>query len=569
MKPQDEKLKNELITRSLLSSEQAKKIDAEILKTKTSLKECLLRMDLMREPDIVQVEADILGIPLIELEEYLIDPQIVGLVPEKVARNYLIMPVFKVGSDLTIVTADPLNILAMDDVRNITGLEINIVLGTKNSIKKAIDQYYGVAKSLQDAAKSVDRTLSSRAASNSLTKRSVEEIGKVAEEAPVIKLVNMMIMQALEERASDIHIEPEEHHVRIRNRVDGVLHEAATIPQNLHTAVASRIKILAKLDIAETRKPQDGKIRLKINNRELDIRVSTFPTMHGENIVMRLLEQSKLILGLSELGFDNELISKIEPLIHKPFGMVLVTGPTGSGKTTTLYSILNTINTVDKNIITIEDPVEYQLELVRQTQVNVKAGLTFASGLRSILRQDPDVILVGEVRDSETADVAVQAALTGHLVFSTVHTNDAAGAVARLLDMQIEPFLVSSALVGVLAQRLARTICSKCKEKYTVDPELLKKFGAKRSDSVFYRGKGCPNCNNTGYDKRTGIFEFLPIDDSIRKLILARASADQIKQEAQKNGMVTMRMDGIRKAEKGITSLEEVLKLTSEEAGTI
>lgn len=566
MKPYDEKLKNELLARGLLSEEQSQKLSSEVLKAKGSLKDCAVRMGLLKEEDIVLAEADILGVSYLDLNEYLIDESVVKLVPEKTARTHLVVPVFKIGKSITVATADPLNVLAMDEVRAAAGIDIEMVMSTKDMIKKAIDQNYGVKGSLSDVAKSFGLSMSDAKGALAGSKgQSTEEIGKAAQEAPVIKFVNLMILQALEEKASDIHVEPEENAVRIRNRVDGILHEASTVPKKLELAIASRIKLMSKLDIAETRKPQDGKIRLKIEQRELDIRVSTFPTMHGENIVMRLLESSKVILGLSDLGFEEEMLTKINPLVRKAYGMILVTGPTGAGKTTTLYAALNTINTIDKNIITIEDPVEYQLPLVRQTQVNVKAGLTFASGLRSILRQDPDVILVGEIRDTETADIAIQAALTGHLVFSTMHTNDAAGAIARLTDMQIEPFLISSAVIGVLAQRLVRTVCEKCKTKYTVEGDSLKELGLKKDSATFYRGKGCPHCKGTGYDRRVGIFELLVMDEAIRKLILSRASAGQIKAQAQKNGMLSMRMDGIQKAEKGVTTLEEVLKVTSEE----
>jgi type IV pilus assembly protein PilB len=566
MKAHDEKLKNELVTRGLLTEDQSQKAASETVKSKAPFKDCVFRLGFAKEDDVLMAEADVLGLTFLDLEQYLIDEDIVKLVPEKIARAHLVMPVFRIGNNLTVATSEPTNILSLDEVRSAAQCEIDVVLCAKSTIKKTIDQYYGVGGSLSDVAKTFEP-----AGKNAKGRReaepalSTEDLGRAAEEAPVIKIVNLLIMKALDEKASDIHIEPEEDMLRVRNRVDGMLHEASQLPKKMHLAIASRIKIMAKLDISETRKPQDGKIRLKIENRDLDIRVSTFPTTHGENIVMRLLEQSKLVLGLSDLGFEKEMNKTFDLLIRKAYGMVLVTGPTGAGKTTTLYSALTTINSMEKNIITIEDPVEYQMSLVRQTQVNVKAGLTFASGLRSILRQDPDVILVGEIRDSETADIAVQAALTGHLVFSTIHTNDASGAVARLLDMQIEPFLISSALVGVLAQRLVRTICQGCKEAYKVDADVLKKMSLPGEVTTFYRGKGCSRCKGTGYDRRMGIYELLTVDEQIRRLIIARASASEIKAAAQKAGMISIRQDGLTKASRGLTSLEEVMKVTLEE----
>ncbi len=562
MKAHDEKLKTELVTRGLLTEEQSKRAVAESVRTKAPFKDGVLRLGLAQEDDVLVAEADVLGVTFLDLEEYLIDDAVVKLVPEKIARTYMIMPVFRVAHTLTIATAEPLNILALDEVRSAAGCDVEVVMSTRDTIKRAIDQSYGVGGNLAEVTKSIEGAPEAQTIDD--VQPTMEDIGKAAGEAPVIKLVNLLIMKALDEKASDIHIEPEEDILRIRNRVDGVMHESSRLPKKFHLAVASRVKIMSKLDIAETRKPQDGKIRLRIQDRELDIRVSTFPTMHGENIVMRLLEQSKVVLGLADLGFESDVMKRFDVLIRKPYGMILVTGPTGAGKTTTLYSAINTINTMEKNIITIEDPVEYQLSLVRQTQVNPKAGLTFANGLRSILRQDPDVILVGEIRDAETADVAVQAALTGHLVFSTIHTNDSAGAVARLVDMEVEPFLISSAVIGVLGQRLVRTICQKCKEPYKVDPDSAQKLGVK-PEATFYRGKGCSTCKNTGHDRRVGIYELLVVDELVRKLVIARAPASEIKAQAVKAGMISMRADGIRKAEKGITTLEEVLKATLEE----
>ncbi len=565
MRAHDQKLKNELVSRGLLKEDQAKRIAEEATKIKIPFKDMLLRANLVGDEKVLSVEADVLGVSFLDLDKYLlINEKVIKTIPENVARSHHVIPVFKIGK-LTVATADPTNILALDEVREAVGEDIDIVLSTYDMIQKAIDQYYAGAHAAPQFHP------------DSLEKDSVFKIGKhddapadgeapqESPEVPVIKMVNAIIMAAVEEKASDIHIEPEEDLLRVRNRVDGVMHEKMTLEKKMLAPVVSRIKIMSKLDIAETRKPQDGKIRLKVENRDLDIRVSTFPTTHGENIVLRLLEQSKVALGMGELGLDIEIIKKLEQLITKPYGMILVTGPTGSGKTTTLYAALSKINSMDKNIITIEDPVEYQMPIIRQTQVNVKAGLTFATGLRNILRQDPDVILVGEIRDTETVTVAIEAALTGHLVFSTIHTNDAAGAITRLADMQVEPFLISSSLLGVLAQRLVRTICEKCREEYTVDSEVIRKLGVKTDKTKFFRGRCCHDCKRTGYMKRVGLYELLIVDEDIRKLMLARASNKDIKTMALKKGMVSMRVDGLRKAEKGITTIEEVLKATMEE----
>jgi len=567
VKSHDQKLRNELVIQGLLKEEVAKRISDEAAKLRKPFQEILLRSGLIADEKALSVEAEILGISFLDLDKYLmINEKIIQMVPETLARAHHVIPVFKIGK-LTVATADPTNLLALDEVREAVGEDIDIVLSSHDMIQKAIDQYYGGARGVPMPHPS----------SEALEKESIFKINRTEEapggqdqaeatqEVPIIKMVNTIIMAAVEEKASDIHIEPDENVLRIRNRVDGVMHEKMTLEKKMLAAVVSRIKIMSKLDIAETRKPQDGKIRLKIENQDLDIRVSTFPTTHGENIVLRLLEQSKVVLGMGELGISIEIIKKVEQLITKPYGMILVTGPTGSGKTTTLYAALNKINSMDKNIITIEDPVEYQMPIIRQTQVNVKAGLTFATGLRNILRQDPDVILVGEIRDAETVTIAIEAALTGHLVFSTIHTNDAAGAVTRLMDMQIEPFLITSSLIGVLAQRLVRAICEKCREAYTVDAEVLKKMGVKTDKAQFYRGRGCLDCKKSGYTKRIGLFELLLIDEDIRRLILTRASNKEIKALAIKKGMISMRLDGLKKAEQGITTVEEVLKATTEE----
>jgi type II secretory ATPase GspE/PulE/Tfp pilus assembly ATPase PilB-like protein len=565
LKAHDQKLKNELTGKGLLSEEQCRLIESGMLKNRTSFKAEVLRQSLVSEENLLSAEADVMGLGYIDLSQVTIDDKILKTIPESIARSHAVIPVFKLGK-LTVATSEPSDLLALDEVRAAAGGDIDLALAPKGMILKAIDLYYSGAGSLAEATKPRDYFKVS--AGDKAAVLGGAAPGKGAgegDDVSAIHLVNQMILTAIKEKASDIHIEPEENFLRVRNRVDGLLHEAGTFDKKSQAAIASRIKIMAKMDISENRKPQDGKIRMKIENQDLDIRVSTFPTTHGENVVLRLLEQSKVILGLNELGMDADGIKKFDTLIHKPYGMILVTGPTGAGKTTTLYAALNTINTVDKNIITIEDPVEYQLELVRQTQVNPKAGLTFATGLRSILRQDPDVVLVGEIRDGETVAIAIESALTGYLVFSTIHTNDAAGAVARMLDMGAEPFLVSSALAGVIAQRLVRAICEKCREKITIDEATWKQLGDPSIGHTFYVGKGCVECKMTGYSRRLAIFEILMIDEPVRNLILRKASSKEIKAEAMRRGMATMRQDGLLKAQKGMTTLAEVLKATQED----
>ncbi|HOX55085.1 MAG: type II secretion system ATPase GspE [Candidatus Omnitrophica bacterium] len=545
-----------LIKKGIITQDQLIKARTEAEKTGIPVERALEKLGFISEVDIAQVIADSMGVPFMDLTDYLIDSEVVKLIPEAVARKYKAMPLFKVGDSLTVAMENPQDIEAIDEIRLKSKMDsIEPVLSTEDMIQKAIDQYYGALGDTDELIKGLTK--------DKLEAKNAKGLAEVAEEAPVIKLVNMFIMQAVKDRASDIHVEPEEDKVRIRYRIDGILHEIKDLPKHLQSALASRIKVMAQIDIAETRNPQDGRIQLKMENKNIDLRVSTFPTVHGENIVLRILDKSSVILGLAELGFSDNDLKDFDKVIRHPNGIILVTGPTGSGKTTTLYAALSTINTMEKNIITIEDPVEYELPLIRQTQVNPKAGLTFASGLRSILRQDPDIVMVGEIRDRETADIAIRASLTGHLVFSTLHTNDAASALTRLLDMGVEPFLVSSSVIAILAQRLVRVICPKCKEKYSPSQEMLKNLDlAKKVE--FYRGKGCMRCKETGFIGRIGIFELLLINDTIKNMIAAKKSANEIKKAAVDSGMRILLDDGLEKVQKGITTVEEVLKVTEE-----
>jgi len=456
---------------------------------------------------------------------------------------------------------NPKDIMAIDDIRVKTGIGIiEPAFASEKQIQKKIDEYYGTSSNVDEIVKTID---SGKLPISASDEADAKLLAKEAEQAPVIKLVNMVISRAIKERASDVHIEPEESEVRIRYRIDGVLREGMVFPKHLESVILSRIKILSKMDISESRRPQDGRMQLKMEDKRLDVRVSSFPTVHGENIVMRILDKTSMLIGLRDLGLSEAEYNEFDKLIRRPYGIILVTGPTGSGKTTTLYAALSSINSPEVNIITIEDPVEYEVPLIRQTQVNTKAGVTFAAGLRAILRQDPDVIMVGEIRDKETADISIQASLTGHLVFSTLHTNDAPGAIVRLADMGVEPFLISTSVIGVLAQRLVRVICVNCKEPYEVDAGLAKELTIKEALTL-YRGKGCEQCKNTGYTGRIGIFEFMPVSEDIKRLIVTKSSSDQIRHAASALGVRSLRDDGLEKAKAGITSIEEVMRVTAE-----
>jgi len=543
-----------LLKQGLADKNQIELAQEEMKRAGLTLDQSLERLGFATEEDIANIRAAVLGIPYIDLTNYLIDKELIKLVPEAMAKKYSLVPLFKVGNTLTIGMVDPENILAQDYVRDITQIDIiEPVLISRSGLAHVLDTYYGTADSIDELVGTIDK--------EKIVRTGEKGMLEAAEETPIVKLVNLMIMQAVQSRASDIHVEPDEKILRIRYRVDGLLQEVNKIPSPLQNAVISRIKVLSNMDIAESRKPQDGRIRMNIENRELDIRVSTFPTVYGENVVMRLLDRSAVLPGLRELGFAKDELEEFNKLIRRTYGIILVTGPTGSGKTTTLYAAISTINSVEKNVITIEDPVEYMIAMVRQTQVNPKAGITFANGLRNILRQDPDIVMVGEIRDRETVEIAIQASLTGHLVFSTLHTNDAPSALTRLIDMGIEPFLISSSVIGILAQRLVRLTCDKCKEKYRPSEVTLKNTGLDQG-LEFYRGKGCKKCNNSGFMGRSAIFELLPINEEIREMIDAKRSAAEIKKKAIELGIRTLRQNGLEKVRAGITTLEEILRVT-------
>ncbi len=487
------------------------------------------------------------NIPEVDLSSYALDPKVLKIVPPSLAQKYNRIPLFKVGDTLTIAMSNPKDITALDEIRRVTKMDLSVVKASQEDIQDSITEHYGIAGVVDSVIKDYRPPQGSKAKMVAPT------------DAPVMRLVDVIISQAVRERASDVHIEPEAKDVRVRYRVDGILHEELKIPPHMLAPVVSRIKVLSSLDIAESRIPQDGRYEMELDEKKIDLRVSTFPSAYGEKVVLRILDKSAMLLKLPDIGFAQENLSKFLKIIHKPHGIILVTGPTGSGKTTTLYSALSEINSKEMNVVTVEDPIEYELPGVTQSQINVKAGLTFASALRSILRQDPDVILIGEVRDLETATIAIQSALTGHLVFSTLHTNDAPGALTRLVDMGVEPFLISSSVEAVLAQRLVRMVCEKCKEKIAVPESLRKDF----PDIKFlYKGKGCKACKNTGFRGRVGIFELLILDEHVREMINNKASTDEIRKYVIKQGMKTLYADGLDKVKEGRTTLDEVLRVT-------
>jgi len=546
-----------LVEKKMVTTEQIAAANKEIKKTGLTLDKALIKLGFITEEDVAYTMAEDLGVPFMDIREYILDPKVMGVITENMAREYKAVPVFRVKDTLTVAMVNPKDIVAIDEIRNKTKCSnIEAVLGSKEAIMKTVDQYYsGVAK-FDDVLKGIAKGEAAALKDDV----GVKELTQMAEEAPIVKLVNLLILEAVKVRASDIHIEPDETLTRVRYRIDGVLREINTTPKHLQQAIASRVKLLSRMDISEKRKPQDGKIEMKLEDKSLDMRVSTCPTVHGENIVIRILDKSSVMLGLGDIGFSEDDLKKYDELIHRPHGIVLVTGPTGSGKTSTLYASIATINSIEKNIVTIEDPVEYQIPLIRQTQVNPKIGFTFAEGLRTFLRQDPDIIMVGEIRDRETGEIAVQASLTGHLVFSTLHTNDSSTAVTRLMEMGIEPFLISSTLSGVLAQRLVRVICKRCKESYTPPADVLKRLGFKEKIN-FYKGKGCTKCNYSGFAGRLGVFELLILDDKMKELIVKKVSGDEIKKLAIERGLRTLFQDGMEKIKKGITTPEEILRV--------
>ncbi len=536
-----------------------------------SLGKILVEEGFMDHQDLMVLVSHQLNIPPIDLSKYKIDPEVIKLIPEKIAKQYKLIPISKLENTITVAMSDPTNIIAMDDIKTLTNYTIDLVISTDADIENAISNYYGAGKETDISLiiQEGEKTGEELEVVEEEEKIDISEISAETKKAPIVKVVSMILNEALNKRASDIHIEPQEGSLRVRYRVDGNLQEALNIPKKNQNAIIARLKIMSRLDITETRLPQDGRFKIKFKDREIDFRVSVLPISFGNKIVLRALDRASLSIGLDRLGFLPEPLANFERALKKPYGMILITGPTGSGKSTTLYSILNQLNTPDRNIVTIEDPVEYQLEGITQVQVIPDIGLTFANGLKSLLRQSPDIIMVGEIRDFETADIAIKASLTGQLVLSTLHTNDAPSAITRLVDMGVEPFLIASSVIMTAAQRLCRKICPHCKEKYEIPKSVLERVGKDIEElakkKAFYRSKGCRRCNNTGYLGRMGTLETFMVDDTIRDMILQRKSVDEIKRYAVSKGMKTLRENALKKFAQGLTTLEEVLRTTSEE----
>jgi type IV pilus assembly protein PilB len=534
----------------------------------------LVKLGFVKEEDITRVLSQQYGVPAISLGKVEIDDVVVKLIPSEVAQKYLIMPVSRTGATLTIAMVDPTNVFAMDDIKFMTGYNVEPVVASEVAIKEAIDRYYGSIHALElkkvmDEMAKEDQQDQNLELLDDEEEVDLQKLEASTEEAPVVRLVNLILTDSIKRSASDIHIEPYEKDFRVRFRIDGVLYEIMQPPMKLRDAITSRLKIMAKLDISEKRLPQDGRIKIKMKlqgkSREMDYRVSVLPTLFGEKIVLRLLDKENLMLDMTRLGFEQESLNKFEKAIFKPYGMVLVTGPTGSGKTNTLYSSISRVNTPETNIMTAEDPVEFNLHGINQVQMKEQIGLNFAAALRSFMRQDPNIVLVGEIRDFETAEIAVKASLTGHLVLSTLHTNDAPSTINRLMNMGIEPYLVATSVHLICAQRLVRRVCKDCKEEISMPQQALVDIGYAPEEAAtvkLYKGRGCQTCNNTGYKGRVGLYEVMEIGDGLREMILTGASSLELKNKAIEDGMITLRGSGLQKLKSAQTSVEEVVRET-------
>jgi len=561
---QQENIGLKLLEARLITPDALQKAQLQIKTGGGNLAGALVKIGAIAEDDLAKFLSEFYGVPSVDLSNFNPDPSLTRILPSDVANKFQAVPVSRSGRRLTVAMANPANIFAIDDIKFITGCEVQPCVASESAIKKAIDKAYDSAATFESVMRGLDDEIE-------VLEDQTDDVPDVsllgeAEQAPVVKLVNSLITDAVRKGSSDIHIEPYEKSLRVRFRIDGTLYEMMSPPFRMKAAVTSRLKIMADLDIAERRVPQDGRIKLRLLGRNIDLRVSTLPTIFGEKVVMRILDKGNLNIDLSKLGFQDQAFNDFTKAITMPYGMVLVTGPTGSGKTTSLYSALSKINVPDVNIMTAEDPVEYNLEGINQVLVNEGVGLTFAAALRAFLRQDPNIVMVGEIRDLETASIAVKAALTGHLVLSTLHTNDAPSTINRMVDMGIEPFLVASSTNLIMAQRLVRRICKQCKADVQLHPEVLRELGISDEDakkSNFKEGKGCVDCNNTGYRGRLGVYEVMTITPKVRDMILDRAPTSQIKKQAVAEGMLTLRMDGLIKLKNGVTTAEEVLKETA------
>jgi len=554
-----------LVRNQLISDDQLAKAVTEQKKEGIRLGAALIKLGYVQENDLASFLSKHYGVPSINLAEFDVDPAVISLIPPEVAQKYQLVPINRAGATLIVAMSDPSNIFAIDDIKFMTGFNVEVVVAAEAAIKDAIDSYYDQSSSLADVMEGLEEFEDLELVEDA----GLEDIGeleKASEDAPVVKLVNLILTDAIKKKASDIHIEPYEHVFRVRYRIDGVLYEVMKPPRKLKNAITSRIKIMADLDIAERRLPQDGRIKIKMGRGvEMDYRVNCLPTLFGEKVVLRLLDKSNLQLDMTKLGYEEQALKWFKNEIHKPFGMVLVTGPTGSGKTVSLYSALSELNKVTENISTAEDPVEFNFAGINQVQMHEEIGLNFAAALRAFLRQDPDIIMIGEIRDFETAEIGVKAALTGHLVLSTLHTNDAPSTINRMLNMGIEPFLVSSAVNLISAQRLGRRVCSECKEPEETSKDALLSAGVPEEDIgkfTLYKGKGCSACNDTGYKGRIGIYQVMPMFEDIKEMVLSGANTAEIKQESIRLGVKTMRQSALTKMMEGVTTLEEVLRCT-------
>ncbi len=562
----NERIGELLVKENLLTTEQLRKAREEARTKGARLGAQITQLGFLQESELTDFVAKQYGVPSVTLDEFEIDSAVIKLIPEEVALKHTVIPVNRAGSTLILATADPSNIFAIDDIKFLTGYNIEVVVAAEDAIKRAIDRYYEQTTSLAEVMGDFDD--SGIEVIDDSDEVDVGELAKESEDAPVVKLVNLILTDAVKRTASDIHVEPYEKIFRVRYRIDGALYEVMKPPMKLKNAITSRMKIMAELDIAERRLPQDGRIKLKMGRgKEMDFRVSVLPTLFGEKVVMRLLDKSNLQLDMTKLGFEPEQLRVFKDCIHRPFGMVLVTGPTGSGKTTSLYSALSELNTMTENISTAEDPVEFNLQGINQVQMHEDIGLNFAAALRSFLRQDPDIIMVGEIRDFETAEIAVKAALTGHMVLSTLHTNDAPSTVNRLLNMGIEPFLVASSVNCILAQRLARKVCEECKERDPeVVPEALAAAGLTPEEArevTPVKGRGCKTCSDTGYKGRVAVYEVMELKEELKEFVLNGASATELKREAMRLGMTTLRRSVLNKLKEGITTLSEVFRVSA------
>ena len=560
-------LLNLLVSKKIITSKEAEEICRKQGENGLPVQRIVLDSGILNKIEMMQLLSCEIGIPYLDLEGRTFDPSILALVSEELSRKHNLATIDKKNGKLVVAMANPLDVFAHDEIRILTGFDVEPYLACREDINKVLDSVYGITESWQQMIGEIS-SLPIAAVEDEVEDMEITKGISESHEAPVIALVNLILLRAIKESASDIHIEPfGDKSLRVRYRIDGILHDIMSPPRSLHMAIISRVKIMSHLNIAERRLPQDGRIKVQVHGREINFRVSTIPAVNGESAVLRILDPAQIRLDLKTLGFSKDNFIKFQELITKPNGIILVTGPTGSGKSTTLYAVLNTLNSLEKKIMTIEDPVEYRLDGINQLQAKPKIGLTFAAGLRSFLRQDPDIMLVGEIRDKETAEIAIQSALTGHLVLSTLHTNDAPSSVIRLVDMGIEPFLISSSLIGILAQRLVRKICSYCKKEVPITNEIKNILGECHSDSEnikIFHGEGCSHCKNTGYKGRTAIFEFMIVNDCIRELIYRNAPLSEIREAAIKvNGMLTLKEDGLQKVIEGLTTMEEVMRAAS------